>query len=126
MDRNSELKKCMSVQVNLGFLYSPMSNGINERNHYSADITVKKILDVDRTLYLQKAVIMASRDHNTNVNLLGVDPLKLVTGKYITFSGITVGKIATESLFDSEAIMECHHEVTKEHYIHGLLTKTRI
>ena len=60
---------------------------------------------------------MVSWTHNTNTNVLGYDPLSLVTGKAVTFPGISLGNIATESMFDSEAvkkIMERHHEILKE------------
>jgi transposase InsO family protein len=103
--------------VNFGPTYSPWSNGINERNHYSADVTVKKIMEVDRKLTLKKAVEMAAWTHNTNTNILGYDPLSLVTGKSVFFPGILTGNVATESMFDSEAIkkiMERHHEITKK------------
>ena len=42
--------------------------------------------------------------------------MRLVTGKSVIFPGISVGNLATESLFDSEAvakIMERHHDITK-------------
>ena len=40
--------------------YSPYSNGINERNHGSADITVKKLIAEDKSIDLQTAVNMAA------------------------------------------------------------------
>ena len=62
------------------------------------------------------AVQMAAWTHNTNTNVLGYDPMSLVTGKSVKIPGISGGNIATESMYDSEAIkkiMERHHEVTK-------------
>ena len=47
---------------------------------------------------------MAAWTHNTNVNRLGFDPLSLVTGKAVVFPGVSAGDIATESLYDSEAV----------------------
>ena len=90
--------------INFGPTYSPWSNGLNERNHYSADVTVKKMLETDKSLTLSTAVGMAAWAHNTNVNVLGFDPMSLVTGKSITFPGVSSGNIATESLFDNESI----------------------
>jgi hypothetical protein len=78
---------------------------------------VKKIRDVDRKITLKKAVEMAAWTHNTNTNILGYDPLSLVTGKSVHFPGISTGNVATESMFDSEAItmiMERYHEITKK------------
>ena len=50
-------------------------------NHYSADVVVKKIMEVDKKISLEQAVEMAAWTHNTNMNCLGFDPLSLVTGK---------------------------------------------
>ena len=49
--------------------YSPWSNGVNKRNHYSCDVIVKKVMEQDRKLVLQEAVTMASWTHNTNINI---------------------------------------------------------
>ena len=78
---------------------------------------VKKVMEQDRKLVLQEAVTMASWTHNTNMNVLGYCPLQLVMGKSITLPGLTSGNLATESLYDDEAvrqIMERHHEIMKE------------
>ena len=42
--------------------------------------------------------------------------MSLITGKSVTYPGVSSGNIATDSLFDSEGIkriMERHHDVTK-------------
>ena len=90
--------------VRFGPTYSPWSNGINERNHASADIVVKKVLEEDSKLKLSEAVSLASWVHNTNVNVLGYDPMSLVTGKSVIYPGITTGNLATESGFTSEFV----------------------
>ena len=77
---------------------------------------VRKVMEQDRRLVLQEAVTMASWTHNTNVNTLGYCPLQLITGKSIILPGLTSGNLATESLYDDEAvrrIMETHHETAK-------------
>ena len=118
--QNKEMVELMSklgLKIGFGAAYSPWSNGINERNHYSADIVVRKVLETDKKLSLQKAVDLAAWTHNTNVNVLGYEPMRLVTGKSVNIPGVTVGNDATESLFDSEAvqkIMERHHEFIKK------------
>ena len=117
--QNKELNEYASkwgFTVTFGPTYSPWSNGLNERNHYSADVTVKKIRETDKKITLKKAIEMAAWTHNTNTSVLGYDPMSLVTGKSVTFPGISSGNVATESLFDSDAvkkIMERHHEITK-------------
>ena len=68
-------------------------------------------MEVDDKLTLTEAINMASWTHNTNINVLGYDPLRLVTGKSVVLPGIVTGNEATESLFDSEfiqRIMERH------------------
>ena len=107
----------LGLKIEFGPTYSPWSNGINERNHYSADIVVKKVQAADKSLRLQNAVDMAAWTHNTNVSFLGYEPMRLVTGKSVNIPGITVGNVATDSLFDSEAvqkIMERHHDFIKK------------
>ena len=117
--KNAEFEEYASkanFNIRFGPTYSPWSNGLNERNHHSADITVNKMMEADKKLSLQKAVKMAAWTHNTNVNVLGYNPMTLVTGKSVVMPGITTGNLATESMFDSEAvkkIMERHHDVTR-------------
>ena len=50
------------------------------------------------------------------MNVLGYEPMKLVTGKSMNIPGGTVGNNATDSSFDSEAvqkIMERHQDLNK-------------
>ncbi len=62
---------------------------------------------------------MASWTHNTNVNVLGFQPLslQLVTGKSVMIPGLTIGNMATNSFYDDEMIrniMECHYMMMRE------------
>ena len=66
-----ELLNKMNIKINFGPPYSPWSNSVNERNHYSADMVVSKVLEDDPKINLQTAVNLASWTHNTNVNKLG-------------------------------------------------------
>ena len=56
----SEFMSKLGLKIEFGPTYSPWSNGINERNHYSADIIVKKAQETDKNLSLQKPVDLAS------------------------------------------------------------------
>ena len=85
----------LGLKISFTPSYSPWSNGINERNHYSCDVIVKKIMEEDRKIVLQEAVTMASWTHNTNINTLGYSPLQLMTGKSIVLAGLTSGNVAT-------------------------------
>lgn len=86
------------LKIEFGPTYLPWSNGIKERNHYSADIVVHKAQETDKTLSLQKAVELAAWTHNTNVSFLGYEPMRLVTGKSIAVPGVTTGNDETNSL----------------------------
>ena len=90
---------------------------MNERNHYSCDVIVKKAMEKDKNLRLQTEINMASWTHNTNVNVLGFSPLHLVAGKSIVLPGLNNGNVATDSEYDDEAIrkiMERHYGIMKE------------
>ena len=73
----------LGLEINFTPSYSPWANGINERNHYSCNMVVKKLRMEDENLSLQTAVKMAAWTHNTSVNILGYSPLQLVTGKSV-------------------------------------------
>ena len=44
-----ELTSKLGLTVKFGPAYSPWSNGLNERNHASADQTIKKLLEEKKT-----------------------------------------------------------------------------
>ena len=39
--------------INFGPVYSPWSNGLNERNHYSADVVVNKIMEENKKIGIE-------------------------------------------------------------------------
>ena len=55
--------------------YSPWLNGVNERNHYNCDVLVRKIINEEKKISLGEALKIASWTQNTNVNVLGYQPL---------------------------------------------------
>ena len=108
-----ELTSKLGLTVNFGPTYSPLSNGLNERNHASADQTIKKLLEEKKTALNDSLVKAAAWTHNTSVNKLGYTPLQLVTGKAVTLPGLTTGNMVTESLTDSEAVQRTIKLLTK-------------
>ena len=61
--RNAKLEEFVSklgIKVEFTPSYSPWYNGVNEWNHYSCDVAVKKIMEEDRKLQLREAVMMAA------------------------------------------------------------------
>ena len=112
-----ELISKLGISISYGPAYSPWSNGINERNHASCDLTIKKLMEDKKIGLTDVLVKTAAWTHNTNINRAGYTPLTLATGKAVTIPGLTMGTEGSESLTDAEAvnrIMETIHKVTKE------------
>ena len=86
---------------------------MNERNHASADLTIKKLLEEKKTALNDSLIKAAAWTHNTSVNKLSYTPLQLVTGKAVTLPGLTTGNVATESLTDCEAVQRTMEVLTK-------------
>ena len=103
--RNSKMEEFVNklgIKIQFTPVFSPWSNGVNERNHYNCDVIVRKIMDEDKKVSLEEAVDMASWTHNTNVNTFGYSPLQLVTRKSIVLPGLNYGNIVTELEYDDE------------------------
>ena len=112
-----ELTSKLGLTVKFGPSYSPWSNGLNERNHASADITIKKLMEEQRTPLTDSLVKAAAWTHNTSINKLGFSPLQLVTVQAVMIPGLTTGHEATASMIDSEVIrrtMENLMRITSE------------
>ena len=110
--------------VKFGPSYSPWSNDLNKRNHASADITIKKLMEEEKVALSNSLVKVAAWTHNTSVSKLGYSPLQLVTGQVVTIPGLTTRSIATESMTDSESDMrrklkECQDICVQEYQHRG-------
>ena len=79
-----ELISKLGISISYGPAYSPWSNGINERNHASCDLTIKKLMEDKKIGLTDILVKTAAWTHNTNVNKAGFSPLSLVTGKAVS------------------------------------------
>ena len=79
-----ELTSKLGLMVKFGPAYSPWSNGLNERNHALADLTIKKLMEEKKTALSDSLVKAAAWTHNISINKLGYSPLQLVTGKSVT------------------------------------------
>ena len=119
---NKEMEEFMAQlgrNIKFGPAWSPWSNGINERNHASADITIQKLLDeVPKKALTQEMVNRASWTHNTSINVLGFSPMLLKTGVAATIPGITMGDMSTEGIPRSDSVrqlMEDHFRVQAEY-----------
>ena len=74
-----ELTSKLEFTVRFGPSYSPWSNGLNERNHASADLTIKKLMEENKVALSDSLVKAAAWTYNTSVNRLCYSPLLLVT-----------------------------------------------
>ena len=108
-----ELTSKLGLTVKFGPAYSPWSNGLNERNHASADLTIKKLLEEKKMALNDSLVKAAAWTHNTSVNKLGYTPLQLVTGKAVALPGLTTGNSAIESLTNCEAVQRTMEILTR-------------
>ena len=69
-----ELTSKLGLTVEFGPTYSPWSNELNERNHASADLTIRKLLEEKKTALNDSLVKAAAWTHNNMVNKLGYTP----------------------------------------------------
>ena len=59
-------------------------------------------MDEDKKVGLGEAVDMVNWTHYTNVNVLGFQPLQLVTGKNVIIPGLKMGNMAMDSVYDND------------------------
>ena len=105
--------KKLGLTVKFGPAFSPWSNGINERNHASIDITIRKLMEEKKVPLSDSLVKAAAWTHKTLVNKLGYCPLHLVTGKAVTLPGLTTGNVATQSMSHAKAVQKTVENLTR-------------
>ena len=113
----TELAAKAGFSVKFGPAHSPWANGLNERNHATADQIVKKLMFERKYISLKEAVSMASWCHNTNVNRAGYSPSQLATGKSAIIPGISTAELTATSAHDSvlvKEIMDCFSSTMKD------------
>ena len=71
MQKMDELVSKLGTSISYSPAYSPWSNGINERNHASCDLTIKKLMEDKDIGFTDVLVKTAAWMHNTNVNKAG-------------------------------------------------------
>ena len=108
-----ELMSKLGLRVKICLAYSPWSNGLNERNHASADLTIKKLVEEKKFPLSDSLIKAASWIHKTSVNKLEYSPLQLVTGKAVTLPGLTTGNVATEIMSGSKAVQRTLENLTR-------------
>ena len=105
--RNSkmiEMAAKYGISLKLTAANSPWSNGKNERNHFSCDMVIDKLLEEDPQLTLKEAVSHAVCAKNMYINKTGFSPKQLMYGRQGAVPGISDGNPASmEPVSESEA-----------------------
>ena len=83
------------LSLNLTAGRSPWSNGKNEREHYTCDLIIDKLLEDDPNMKLDDAVRHAVYAKNLQINRTGFSPRQLMFGKQGVIPGITDGCAAS-------------------------------
>ena len=79
--RNSKMMEMAikyGISLKLTAANSPWSNGKNERNHFSCDIVIDKLLEEDPKLTLEEALSHAVSAKNMHINKTGFSPKQLM------------------------------------------------
>ena len=71
----------LGVEVTTTASYSPHQNGLNERNHAVVDLMITRMLESDRHLSPDTALLWALNAKNSLENHLGYSPFQLHIGK---------------------------------------------
>ena len=105
--KNAKMKELAAkygITLKLTAAHSPWSNGKNERNHYTCDIIIDKLLEEDPKMTLEEAVTLAVNAKNLQINKTGFSPRQLTFGKQGTIPGITDGNPASmETITESDS-----------------------
>ena len=105
--KNPEMKEMAAkygLSLRLTAAHSPWSNGKNERNHYTCDVIIDKLMEEDSKLTLEDAVSHAVDAKNMQITRKGFSPRQLMFGKQGVVPGITEGNPASmEPVVESDA-----------------------
>ena len=89
-----EFTSKLGLTAKFGPAYSPWINGISKSNHASADITIKKLMEEQKTPLIDSL----AWTHNTSVNKLSFSPFQLVPGKAFIIPGLINENMASDSM----------------------------
>ena len=96
--KNPQMKEIAAkygLSLRLTAAHSPWSNGKNERNHYTCDIVVDKLMEEDPKLTLEDAVSHSVNAKNMQITRRGFSPRQLMFGHQGVIPGVTDGNPAT-------------------------------
>ena len=96
--KNPEMKEAASkynISLSLTAARSPWSNGKNEREHFTCDMTIDKLMEEDHKIKLEDAVRLAVYAKNMQINGTGFRPRQLMYGRQGIIPGISDGNPAS-------------------------------
>ena len=106
--RNDALKEMagkLGLRIFLTAGNSPWSNGKIERNHYTCDRTIDKLMTENPKMSLKDAVSIAVSVHNMQINKSGFSPRQLIFGRQGVVPGISDGNPASmEPIIESDEL----------------------
>ena len=80
-DTMRELGNQYGITIKHTAAYAPWANGINERNHYTIDMMMDKMLEDNPNLSEETALLYATSIRNSSMFVNGYTPAQLVLGK---------------------------------------------
>ena len=88
--------------------YSPFQNGLNERNHFTCDQIMEKVMDGDKNISFEEALKQAVYTRNMMLNVHGYSPAQILTGKQPRMPGATADNApsADNIEIDSRAVQK--------------------
>ena len=79
----------LDIQMTTTAAYSPHQNGVNERNHHTVDLMMKKMLDSDAAMAPDDALFWSVNAKNSLENYSGFSPYQLVFASNPKFPSVT-------------------------------------
>ena len=100
--------------------HSPFSNGSMERNHYTIDITVQKLLDDDENITPESGLRKTVYAYNSQIRKSGYSPFQIVYGKQSPIPGILDVNTSNDEPLENEVFKK---EIASRNKAEELLRK---
>ena len=97
----------LGIKLTTTASYSPHQNGVNERNHATVDLMVRKMLESDSNLQPERALFWALNAKNSLENCYGFSPYQLVFAANPNLPSVTrLGPPSYEGVSKSQAFVD--------------------
>ena len=105
-----EVSRRLGIKLKLTPAYSPWSNGACERRHGTVDLTIKKLMDDDKTLSLKEALKHAIWAKNIEIGRHGMSPFQIIYGRSPTLPGVSEGTVMSDCVITDAEIIRKHFQ----------------